>query len=108
MMSSLSLHAASLLINNTGLELLHLVSETCAWSKIWGFAERSLREFCAPMQPSFVHQLGQGMWKNAAPFVHQLSQGLCTNMAEFCAPTQLRYVQKCHHICAPTWPSFVQ
>src|SRR6266567_2054027 len=110
MMSSLSLHAASLSTNNTGLELLHLVSEIYKTQLHWGTKCghgwcTNMAAFCAQNTAVWVHKT-QLCWcinsscvgvqntavlgyKTQLHFVPQCSCGLYTNMAAFCTPMQL-------------------
>src|SRR6266568_3085235 len=113
MMSSLSLHAASLSTNNTGLELLHLVSEIYKTQLHWGTKCghgwcTNTAAFCAQNTAVWVHKT-QLCWctkhscilyPNAAVvctptrphFVPQCSCDLYTNTAKFYAPTRPRFV----------------
>jgi len=107
MMSSLSLHAASLSTNNTGLELLHLVSEIYKTQLHWGTKCghgwcTNMAAFCAQNTAVWVHKT-QLCWcinsscvgvQNMAVLVYKNSRIGEQNAAIVCAPTRQHSVHK--------------
>src|SRR6266702_7963381 len=91
MMSSLSLHAASLSTNNTGLELLQLVSEIYKTQPHWGT------------------KCGHGLCTNTAAHKTQLCWCInsgCVgvqNMAVLVYKNSCIGEQNAAIVCAPTW-----